>query len=99
MAKKNCWEFKRCGREPGGSKARELGVCAAAVETRCDGINGGSNGGRACWALAGTLCGGVVQGTFAAKVANCLKCEFYRAVQGEEGAALVSAPTIMASLR
>jgi hypothetical protein len=45
------------------------------------------------------LCGGVVQGTFAAKVANCLKCEFYRAVQGEEGAALVSAPTIMASLR
>jgi hypothetical protein len=98
MAKKNCWEFKQCGREPGGAKAAELGVCAAAVDTRVDGIHGGSNGGRACWALAGTLCGGVVQGTFAAKVANCLKCEFYSLVQREEGASLVSAPTIVASL-
>jgi hypothetical protein len=98
VAKTNCWEFKQCGREPGGGKTGELGVCAAASETRTDGINGGSNGGRACWALAGTLCGGVVQGTFAAKVANCLKCDFYKLVQSEEGAALVPAPRIIAGL-
>jgi len=23
----NCWEFKKCGREPGGEKASELGIC------------------------------------------------------------------------
>ncbi len=24
--KKNCWEHKNCGRQPGGAKAKELGV-------------------------------------------------------------------------
>ncbi|MDH3390750.1 MAG: hypothetical protein OEL85_03000 [Desulfobulbaceae bacterium] len=27
--------------------------------------------------VAGTLCGGEVQGTFALKLGNCQKCEFY----------------------
>jgi len=31
--KKNCWEFMKCGREPGGVNAIELGVCRAATET------------------------------------------------------------------
>ena len=69
--KLNCWEFKRCGREPGGMNSRELGVCPAASETRVDGANGGHNGGRACWAVAGTLCGGKVQGTYAMKMGTC----------------------------
>ena len=64
MAKKNCWEFKQCGRQVGGAKAAQLGVCPAATETRLDRMHHGVNGGRACWAVAGTLCG-VVQGTFA----------------------------------
>jgi hypothetical protein len=62
----NCWEFKKCGREAGGAKAAELGVCPAYP-----------NQGQACARIAGTLCGGVVQGTFASKLANCMKCEFY----------------------
>jgi hypothetical protein len=85
MTRKNCWEFKRCGREPGGMKAKELGICPASVETRLDTVHGGKNAGRACWALAGTLCGGTVQGSFAAKTGNCMKCDFYHAVQAEEG--------------
>ncbi len=28
---KNCWDFKSCGREQGGTKAAELGVCPAAA--------------------------------------------------------------------
>jgi hypothetical protein len=96
--KQNCWEFKRCGREPGGAKSGELGVCPAATETRVHGINSGKNGGRACWALAGTLCGGKVQGTFAAKVANCLACDFYKLVTQEEGTSCVNAKEIMAKL-
>ncbi|MBI4788411.1 MAG: hypothetical protein HY782_15375 [Chloroflexi bacterium] len=85
MEKVNCWEFKKCGREPGGVKADQLGTCAAAIETRTHGVNGGTNGGRVCWAVTGTLCGGKVQGTFARKLANCLMdCEFFKSALKEE---------------
>lgn len=84
MAKQNCWEFKKCGREVGGLKATELGVCPAATATKLDGANSGKNGGRACWAIAGTLCGGNVQGSFAEKEGNCMSCEFYEIIREEE---------------
>jgi len=73
MAKKNCWEIKKCGRETGGAKTRELGVCIASAEKRLDGVNGGKNAGRACWGVSGTLCGGTVQGSFATKMGNCIE--------------------------
>jgi hypothetical protein len=85
MPKQNCWEFKKCGREPGGAKTAELGVCAAATEARANGANSGRNGGRTCWVIAGTLCGGAVQGSYAMKLANCMACEFYKLVKSEEG--------------
>ena len=84
MQKLNCWEFMKCGREPGGRMADKLGVCNAAVETSTHGINDGKNGGRACWALSGTFCEGRVQGTFASKLDNCRKCEFFKTVRREE---------------
>lgn len=87
MARQNCWEFKKCGREPGGKNVAELGVCTAAAASKAQGMNHGSNGGRVCWAVAGTLCGGKVQGTFAMKLAGCMACEFYKQVTREEGAA------------
>jgi hypothetical protein len=37
----------------------------------------------------GTLCGGKVQGSFAAKVANCLAGDFFQLVRQEEGKALI----------
>ena len=89
MVKVNCWQFKKCGRQPDGEKVDELGVCTAAIEDAAEGINSGIKGGRACWALAGTLCGGKVQGTFASKLANCLQCEFYKLVLSEEGKGFV----------
>ncbi len=82
--KLNCWEYKKCGREPEGDKTDELGVCAATTEIRTDGMNGGKNAGRTCWAVAGTLCDGVVQGTYAMKLGSCMKCEFYKLVLKEE---------------
>jgi len=85
MAKLNCWEFKKCGRESGGEKAEELGVCPATVDERTDGIHGGKKGGRCCWVITGTLCSGEVQGTFAKKHSNCKKCDFYALVDKEEG--------------
>jgi hypothetical protein len=83
--RQNCWEHRKCGREPGGQNAKELGVCPASVDKDCDGMNKGENAGRFCWAVAGTLCKGVVQGTFASKLKSCLMCPFYQDVERQEG--------------
>lgn len=83
--KLNCWEFNHCGRQPGGENVAELGICPAAVEEAADGINYGKNGGRSCWALAGTFCKGAVQATFAKKFRDCIQCSFYKRVLAEEG--------------
>ncbi|TAN42665.1 MAG: hypothetical protein EPN25_02670 [Nitrospirae bacterium] len=82
--KVNCWEFKKCGREPGGALVKELGICPATEEHRLDGTHGGTNAGRSCWVLAGTLCKGKVQGTFAHKYMDCEICDFYKSVKEEE---------------
>jgi hypothetical protein len=84
MKKLNCWEYKKCGREPGGARA-DLGVCPSATERKLHGTHAGTNAGRACWVVAGTMCGGKAQGTFAKKYENCEKCDFYKKVVEEEG--------------
>ena len=83
--KMNCWQFKKCGREAGGLKSFEMGVCSASTDSSYNGSNGGSNAGRHCWRIAGTLCGGKVQGTYASKLTNCVACDFYKTVVKEEG--------------
>ena len=90
--------MKNCGRQPGGARVSELGVCPAAVSTSVNGINSGLNGGRACWAVTGTFCGGKVQGTFAAKLSNCKECAFFQAVMKEEGKAYAKVSEILAKL-
>jgi eukaryotic-like serine/threonine-protein kinase len=84
MPKMNCWEFMECQREPGGIKAVELGICPAAIAREYDGINRGKNGGRACWACAGTKCMGKASGTFASKFKDCMECPFHNLVKAEE---------------
>jgi len=66
---KNCWELRGCGREAGGARVAELGECIASKEKL----------GHSCWAIAGTLCGGVVQGSVKEKQGNCLICDVYKA--------------------
>lgn len=85
MSKKNCWEIKNCGREPGGSKINELGVCVAASNNTSDGKNDGINAGRYCWRIAGTFCGGKVQGDMGSKIMDCVECDFFQQVKEEEG--------------
>jgi two-component system NtrC family sensor kinase len=60
-----CWEFMRCGRENN-------------KEVKCP---ANPHFGRICWAVAGTLCAGKVQGTFAQKIATCRQCAFYLQVK------------------
>lgn len=89
MGKLNCWEFKKCGRQPGGENVFEMGVCPAATAAQAHGVHDGDRGGRACWAIVGTLCQGELQDSLAAKLRNCVGCEFRVLVEAEEGAALV----------
>ena len=84
----NCWEYMKCGRQPGGENVDEHGECPAAVDSSFEGINDGCQAGRICWAVAGTFCGGEVQGTYAEKRGSCVSCEFYQLVQKEEGNSL-----------
>lgn len=82
--KLNCWEFKKCGRQPGGHKAAELGICPVTTYQGLNGAHGGKNAGRACWVVAGSLCGGQIQGTFAQKLHNCWRCDFMNTVKKDE---------------
>lgn len=80
----NCWEHKQCGRQPGGPRVKELGVCPVTLHQELTGVHDGSNAGRACWVVAGSLCGGKIQGTYANKLDNCWRCDFMNKVKKEE---------------
>jgi hypothetical protein len=98
-SKLNCWEFKNCGRQPQGHSVDVLGLCPATVEKSLDDTHDGVNGGRACWIVAGTLCGGEVQGTFARKYENCKQCDFYKKVHEEEGNQFQLSVILLAKLK
>ena len=83
--KQNCWEFRQCGREPGGLEADQFGVCPAALDSATDGLLGGKNRGRVCWAVMGTLCAGLLPSTFVQKRRFCMTCEFFKRVKQEQG--------------
>ncbi|HEX8948436.1 MAG TPA: hypothetical protein VF790_05710 [Dissulfurispiraceae bacterium] len=67
MAKTQCWEYMKCGREKNSS-------CPAVAQYA----------GRSCWLVAGTLCGGKVQGTRAQQIQNCKLCDFYMKAKSSE---------------
>ena len=98
MKKMNCWEFKQCGRIPGGSKVDKLGICPSYTTEKTDKINEGKNGGRVCWVIAGTFCDDYIQGVYAAKLANCINCDFYKLVQQEQGKQWQGAKQILSLL-
>ncbi|WPD22201.1 MAG: two-CW domain-containing protein [Candidatus Electrothrix aestuarii] len=79
----NCWEFKKCGREPNGQNSSLYGVCPVSTASNADGIHNGKNGGRCCWAIIttepsemeknlGFCCGGL---------SECIQCDFYQHVK------------------
>jgi two-component system NtrC family sensor kinase len=60
-----CWEYMQCGRDVND-------------EQKCPAY---PHFGQVCWAVAGTLCAGKIQGTFAQKTDDCRKCRFYKMVK------------------
>jgi hypothetical protein len=92
MRKENCWEAMKCGREPGGVNADALGACPVPTETELDGINGGVNGGRVCWAVRRRNGFRMeARGEFT----HCDQCIFFRRVEEEEGSSF----TVMGAMR
>lgn len=82
----NCWEFNRCGREVGGAKVKESGICPAAVATEANGFCGGKNGGRGCAYIAGSFCSGIFQGSAADNDKDCFQCDFFQMLRREHRA-------------
>lgn len=80
--KLNCWEFKNCGREPGGALADQMGICPTALEMKRDGDNGGRAAGRVCWTVP--LDNDGEQSLKCCTDKACLSCHFYKRVQFEE---------------
>ena len=71
----NCWEFKKCERHKGGKNVNDLGECIASKEGM----------GHSCWAIAGTLCGGKIQGEIVKKNEFCTSCEVYEIYNRSKG--------------
>jgi hypothetical protein len=57
----------QCGREEGGERSEELGVCPAHIR----------GAGKACWLVEVTFCRGKVQGLVREKPSICDVCDFY----------------------
>jgi len=93
----NCWEYKGCGHGPKSKKGNK--TCPTVNEIRLDGVHNGVRAGRACWVVAGTYCGGEVQGQFAQKYTTCMNCDFYQKVLDEEGHKFEITITLMKRLR
>lgn len=49
--------------------------CGRNLTRDCPAYN--KNLGRMCWIVSGTMCGGVVHGTFARKTMDCQACDFF----------------------
>jgi len=88
----NCWEFVGCGRELGGENVHKSGICRSSLDTSKNGINGGKNGGRICWAVSGTFCGDRMDGSYSKKILSCSSCYFYHKVREIEGNEFIPLP-------
>ena len=63
-----CWEYMQCGRNVND-------------EIKCPAY---PHFGQVCWAVAGTLCAGKIEGTFAQKIDDCRNCKFYTMVKASK---------------
>ncbi|MBI5100663.1 MAG: hypothetical protein HZB33_02320 [Nitrospirae bacterium] len=93
--KRNCWEVMNCERCTSAIGDDSCPVCR---ESKLHGVHEGLNGGRACWTIPHTKCGGVTQGRFGDKFRNCMECDFYRLVKREEKGSFRLSATILSQL-
>ena len=82
--KLNCWEFKKCGREPGGRNLALFGPCSVPAATGFNNINNGKNGGRSCWIIRESACEKIMRRCCVQEIRECRQCNFYRFVNEPE---------------
>ncbi|MCI5219061.1 MAG: hypothetical protein D3914_07680 [Candidatus Electrothrix sp. LOE2] len=80
----NCWEFKKCGREPGGRNIEKYGCCSVPVSIEYDGMNNGKNGGRSCWILRESACEKIMRACRVDEIKECRQCHFHTYVRKTE---------------
>ncbi len=85
MTKLNCWEFMKCGMEPGGCNSEENGVCPVATEAFAHELNSGKNGGRLCWVIAENSNDEKIKCSASHKKTSCFSCDFRYKVTLNEG--------------
>jgi hypothetical protein len=68
--------------EPGGIFSKIYGECPVPKMMKFDGVNEGKGAGRSCWMAMNAASG---NGPYICRNSriSCLRCEFYRRVQGE----------------
>jgi|GEM_PF-1627519 len=62
-----------------GMNCWEFKKCGRDVRGNCPAYT--RQQGRMCWLVAGTMCGGNPQGTYAQKIKNCSLCDFFQALK------------------
>ena len=80
----NCWEFKQCGREPGGRNVEKYGRCSVPVSVEHNGMNNGKNGGRSCWILREAACEKIMRACRVDEIKECRQCRFHIHVKKSE---------------
>lgn len=95
MTKLNCWQFMGCGLQLSrDASPSDACPCPASIEISLNGIHGGRNAGRVCWAVLQTRCYGSVQKTYEQKYRTCSFCDFYWSVVDEEDTDFLSSYVI-----
>ncbi|MFC1524666.1 two-CW domain-containing protein [Thermodesulfobacteriota bacterium] len=99
----NCWEYNHCSGRGECKDEKGCNNCPAYLEHRVNGMNGGINGGRICWFIDGTHCDNSLRidsgKSYVEKFKVCLKCDFNKYVEKQEGRKLVSIYEVFAKLR
>ncbi len=100
MNKPNCWEYKQCGREPGGANVATWGICPVAQEERLHNRNHGHHAGRMCWLVKAALCTSLEgSGDFINTIDACMQCNFMRLVYQQEGEQFSYGMSLLAELK
>jgi len=86
--KLNCWEVIKCGRQPGGNRASDAGICPVSIHNEYDGVHGGDKAGRACWSVEGRRTNRDTRQSFSQTFSDCKTCAFFQQVKQEEESSL-----------
>jgi hypothetical protein len=81
----NCWEVMKCGKGPSEDGNGKSDICPIVFESSANNLNGGINGGRVCWVIAGEYYKDKVICSKFKRKDPCFACEFRYKVMAEEG--------------